>query len=256
MAPEPDNARARASRRILSARSDWTFEAWALAAFDTRVNEAASAIAPLVDEWERLGAGDPERAARLDEAVDALREWDGASTIASPAMTLLVLWSERIGAARRNPEPWPAVRALEEAAACLQRTWGRTLVPWGEVNRLQRVHTSGRTPFDDAAASLPIAAGPGELGIIFNLGTRAGPDGRRRYGIRGHTWVSVVEFGPRVRARSIVTFGQSADPASPHWFDQAALFARGELKPAWFEPADVEANAARRYHPGREGGTD
>jgi penicillin amidase len=99
-----------------------------------------------------------------------------------------------------------------------------------------------------------VAGAPGGLGIIFNVGARPGPDGKRRYGYRGHTWVGIAEFGPRVRARSIVTFGQSADPASRHFFDQAKLYVRGEFKPAWFERADVEAHASRRYHPGEEAG--
>lgn len=251
MAPEPDNARARASRQILASRADWTFAAWSRAAFDTRVHEAAAAIRPLIDEWERVGATDPERAARVDAAIEALSHWDHISTVESPAMTLFVLWNERLTAARRSQEPFPALRALESAVAWLEREWGTALVAWGDVNRLQRKHTGGREPFDDAAPSLPLAAGPGELGIIANLGTQRGPDGRRRYGVRGHTWVGVVEFGPRVRARSVVTFGQSADPALPHWFDQAELYARGELKVAWFERAEVEAHAERRYRPGR-----
>jgi penicillin amidase len=112
------------------------------------------------------------------------------------------------------------------------------------------VDSNGDQPFDDEKLSLPVAGAPGTLGIIFNIGTRPGPSGRRRYGIRGHTWVGVVEFGPRARAMSIVTFGQSADSTSPHWFDQAELFAEGRFKNAWFEPDEVAANAVRTYHPG------
>ncbi len=254
MAPEPDNARARDSRRILEAGRDWTFESWARAAFDRYVNEADAAIAEIMDEWERVGASDPGRAARVDSAIYALRDWDRVSTVASVAMTDFVLWSERIRAARRSSDPYPALRALEETVDWLREAWGTTRVPWGEINRLQRAPSSGREPYDETAPSLPVAGAPGELGIIFNVGSRPGPDGKRRYGYRGHTWVSIVEFGPRVRARSIVTFGQSADPASPHFFDQAALYVRGEFKPAWFERADVEAHASHRYHPGEEDG--
>lgn len=251
MAPESDNARARASRRILSGRDDWTFEAWSEAAFDTYVNEADSVIDLIIDEWERLGATDPDRVSRVDEAVMALQSWDQVSTVESTAMTYFMLWTERIAEARRSPDPWPAVRALEDVMDWLERTWGRTAVPWGEINRLQRIHTSGRVPFDNNAPSLAVPGGPGGIGIIFNFGTRPGPEGRRRYGTRGHSWVGVVEFGPRVQARSIVNFGQSADSASVHWFDQAALYARGELKPALFYRTEVEASAVRRYRPGR-----
>ncbi len=62
--------------------------------------------------------------------------------------------------------------------------------------------------------------------------------------------MSVVEFGPQVQARSILVFGENADPQSPHYFDQAKLYARQEFKPAWFWLADVRAHTEKTYHPG------
>lgn len=264
MAREPDNARARISRRILGAGSDWTLETLEDAAFDTHVLNAEADVPRIIDEWERLGAQDGARALHVEPAVEALRAWDRVSTTESPAMTLYVYWTEAwvnsvveddadgVDEPAEDAPPWPLVSALERAVDRLRNDWDTTLVPWGQVNRLQRVHTSGTEPFDEDEASLPVAGAPGGLGIVFAFGARPGPDGRRRYGVRGHTWVGVAEFGERVTTRSVVTFGQSADPASAHWFDQAAMYARGEFKPAWFEPAEVEQAARRSYRPGEE----
>lgn len=250
MAPEPDNARARVSRAILAADSSWTFEEWARAAFDTRVIEADDHIPAIIDEWERLGANDPERALRLDSAIHELRAWDRVSTVESVPMTLFLLWLERMRRPGADTAAFARTAALEQVIARLERDWGTQRVPWGEVNRLQRIHTSGEGEFDDAGPSLPVAGAPGWAGIVFNFSTRAGADGKRRYGTSGHSWVSVVEFGPRARARSVVTYGQSADPASPHFFDQAALYAEGRLREAWFWREDVERQAVRSYRPG------
>ena len=71
-----------------------------------------------------------------------------------------------------------------------------------------------------------------------------------RYGAVGSVYVGVVELGDRIRAASAVQFGASSDPQSRHYFDQATLFSEGRLKPAWFYPEDVLANAVRSYHPG------
>lgn len=252
MAPEPDNARARVSREILSQNTRWTFDEWARAAFDTRMIEAVDHVPAIVDEWERIGAAEPDRAVEVDAAVEALRTWDGISREDSPATTLFVLWFERFRRADADTGEYPRLRHLTEVARELREQWDTVLVPWGEVNRLQRVHTSGRAPFDDDAPSLPTAGAPGWTGIVFNVTGRPGPGGRRRYGISGHTWVGIVEFASQPLARSIVTFGQSADPSSRHFFDQAPLYADGRFKEAWFWPDDVRREAIRTYRPERE----
>ena len=63
------------------------------------------------------------------------------------------------------------------------------------------------------------------------------------YGVAGHSYVGLVEFGETPRAKSILVFGADADPDSPHYFDQARLFADRRYKDAWFQRDDVEANA-------------
>jgi acyl-homoserine-lactone acylase len=65
--------------------------------------------------------------------------------------------------------------------------------------------------------------------------------------VHGNSFVKVIEFGPEIRGRSILTFGQSGDPASAHYFDQAPLYSGKRFKPAWFSREEVEANAERVY---------
>ena len=79
-----------------------------------------------------------------------------------------------------------------------------------------------------------------------------GKQEHRRYGVHGDTYVSVVEFGSTTQAASIMTFGESADPKSKHFFDQAPLFVKGELKASWTTLQEVKEHSEAAYHPGEE----
>jgi len=241
MAPEPDTPRSQRSRAILAGSRKFTFEEWTAAALDTKVGLAERRIPEIVAAFEKLNASDPARAAQLAPLIAELKSWDQVSRIESIPATLFVL-----SGTARDP-----ITGLEQLKSTLEKSWGTWRVAWGEVNRLQRVHTSGtEEPFSDDKPSVPVPGAPSFSGTVFTFGARPAAGQKRNYGAVGNTYVAVVEFGRKVTARSLLVMGQSADPTSPHYFDQAKLYSEGKFKDAWFDAASVKRHTRKTYRPG------
>ena len=135
-----------------------------------------------------------------------------------------------------NPEL--AARVFPLAVAETAERFGAWDVAWGDVHRVRR-----------GDVDVPVGGCPGRLGCYRVLNFRDDEDGRRR-AVGGDGWVLGVEFTSPPRAFSVLAYGQSNREDSPNHADQAAMFARGEMKVVAFTLEDVERAAVRRYRPG------
>jgi acyl-homoserine-lactone acylase len=98
---------------------------------------------------------------------------------------------------------------------------------------------------------VPVGGCSGALGCFRVLGYARDPDGKLAANT-GDGWVLAVEFGETPRAYSVLAYGQSPNPESLWHADQAAMFARGEMKKVAFTARDVDAQAVTRYRPGEK----
>lgn len=133
----------------------------------------------------------------------------------------------------------------------LKLDFGTWEVPWGEVNRYQRLNGDIRQPFDDNKASIPIGFASGRWGALAAYGARYHNNTKKMYGTRGNSFVAAVEFGEKVKAKTILAGGQSGDPASPHFDDQIQMYADVKWKEVPYYKEDVLKRAKETYAPGK-----
>jgi acyl-homoserine-lactone acylase len=127
---------------------------------------------------------------------------------------------------------------------------GRWQVPWGELNRFQRLSADINAKYSDAEPSIPVPFAEGRYGSLASFRSEPRAGTKKWYGNYGNSFVAMVEFGPRVRARAVSAGGQSGDPASPHFRDQADRYASGNLREVYFYADQLKAHTRRMYRPG------
>jgi acyl-homoserine-lactone acylase len=105
-------------------------------------------------------------------------------------------------------------------------------------------------PFDDAKASLPVGFTSGNWGSLASFGAAPTRTTKKWYGTSGNSFVAIVEFGKKIRARAVTAGGESGDPKSPHFNDQAQRYVQGNLREVYFYPEQLKAHVKKKYAPG------
>lgn len=151
----------------------------------------------------------------------------------------------------RRSTPDQRLRALAAASDRLASEFGQWKTPWGDINRFQRLTGDIVQPFNDAAPSIPVGFTSARWGSLASFGARPYPNTKKWYGTSGNSFVAVVEFGDSVRAKAVSAGGESGDPKSPHFGDQAVRYTTGELRDVYFYRSQLKNHTDREYHPGQ-----
>lgn len=260
-----ENPRGIHAVRVLDGTKDFTPESLMAAAFDPALPAFDTLLPKLLQAWDQSRASDPNRAL-LAEPVAQLRAWDRRWDVASEPTTLAVFWGEELWqrvaadarAANLTVYDYMETRAtaaqrLDALAAVVRKLnadFGTWKTPWGEVNRFQRFTDDIVHPFDDSKPSLAVGFTSSRWGSLASFGARAFNGSKKIYGTTGNSFLAVVEFGDRVRARAITAGGQSGNPASPHFADQAPRYIAGDLREVYYYPEQLTGHTERTYHPG------
>lgn len=251
---------------VFGTKKDFTLESMIAGAYDSYLPAFEQLVPPLAAAWDALPSGDTLRV-RLAEPVTVIRTWDRRFALQSVGMSLGNYYAEEVtraamAGARQAGMPVNAyiatrapgavvLGAFARAVDRIARDFGTWKTPWGEINRYQRLSGEINAGFDDSKPSVPVPFASANWGSLASFGQSSVRTTKRIYGDRGNSFVAGVEFGPKVRAKSVLAGGVNSDPKSPYFFNQAERYAKGEFKDVNYYRDDVEKNATRTYHPGK-----
>ncbi len=142
-----------------------------------------------------------------------------------------------------------ALKALVTASDKLTADFGSWQVPWGKINRFQRLTGDIVQRFDDAQPSTPVGF-TSPPGAHWPHSAPVLPGTKKWYGTGGNSFVAVVEFGDKVRARAVTAGGESGHPTSPHFKDEVERYSTGNLREVYFYRDQLKGHTEREYHPG------
>nr|WP_295669498.1 penicillin acylase family protein [uncultured Mucilaginibacter sp.] len=264
MAPDGQNYRAVTAINLLKDAKNLTLDGLIakgynhyLAAFDVLLPTLFKAydLAPDSDKQQLL------------EPVAILKQWDRRSAINSVATTLAVEWgtlmmramppvntaeagtyvTERVNKMVNTLPQGIYTGILKQALIDLNKRYGTWKTPWGEINRYQR--PADGVTFSDNQQSLPVGQTSSLFGQLPSFVSRT-MNTQKRYGYSGNSFIAAVEFGTRIKAKSIITGGESFNSTSKNYTDQAGMYIEGKFKDVWFYKKEVLKHAAKTYHPG------
>jgi acyl-homoserine-lactone acylase len=249
--------------RVLSGKKNFTMDALAAAAFDSYLPAFERMLPPLLQAYDQ--APDSVKA-QLGDQIAALRAWDDRWSASSVSTSLAVFWGQellrRVGPEARaaglppmtyavqRATPAELLGALAAATDTLAADYGTLQTPWGDINRFQRINDDIAPHFDGAGPSIPVPFTSSLWGSLASFGARPYPNTKKWYGTGGNSFVAVVEFGDSVRAKAVTAGGESGDPRSPHFNDQAGRYAAGNLRDVYFYRSQLVGHTERQYHPG------
>lgn len=198
-------------------------------------------------------------------ALEKLLAWDGRVEHDSQGGLVYYYWRQQIDSDRDHGKQLPGVidqhfriaqsdqtfsdpelnetqqrllvTSLAAAADKIIKEWGKLDATWGDKFRVGR---DGK--------SWPLGGG-GDFGTRTLRNISHGPEreDHTRWGNAGQTSTQIVVLSQPIRSWTQPPIGQSDDPDSPHYADQAAqLLSQRRMKDTWWMPKDLAPNIISR----------
>jgi acyl-homoserine-lactone acylase len=264
MAPDGQNYRAVNALKLLNNAKNLTLDQLITKGYNHYLTAFDVLLPPLIKAYN-LSSDSVKQL--LAEPIGILQKWDKNTAANSVATTLAVEWgtlmmrqlphaktveestyqTDRVNKMMQTIGDKQLTNLFAEALNNLQKRYGTWKIEWGDINRYQRP-ADGIT-FSDSEPSLPVGLTSSAFGQLPSFVSRI-MNTKKRYGYSGNSFIAAVEFGPRVKAKTIITGGQSFNPASKHYTDQADMYIEGKFKEVLFYKKDVLKHAEKTYHPG------
>lgn len=271
MAPDGENFRGLNAVSVLGEEKKYNIDKVIKAGYDTKLVAFEILVPALIQTFDWSAPYSDSFARKYAEPINIMRTWNYRCGESSIATTLAIEWVQRIWPAimgidvpgKKNPDQVDKARQLVKQAPAkelltafisvlesLEKKFGTWKIAWGSINRFQRISTDIDNKFDDNQPSIPVGFASSQWGMLPSYTSRSFPNTTKRYGVNGNSFICAVEFGKKIKAKSLLAGGQSGDPKSPHFFDQGEMYSKGIFKDVLFYKEDVLKGAKRTYHPG------